>query len=212
MYKILLLSSLLYSFLLNASNQYYEIVEEDTLIFNISTIMESDKTIRVYENNNRKHYTVFDSTFNTIKYEFEDISDNSRIVVNQIDGKIVLKGILNGKEISSELINDDVKWSQSITYTLHRFMFSKEEVEVFRIFRPDNFEPIIFKAVKAQIDTVMINNAEIPVQKILLRAKGFKSVFWKGEYNFRISDGLFIKYIGKNGGPGSTETLIILKE
>jgi len=197
---------------LNAAHVYYEIEDADTLIFNNSTIVKENEIIRLYENDNCKHLTVFDTTFHTIKYEFENKEENSEVTIDQQDSKIVLKGILKGKEIESEFVNDEIKWSQSITYTLHRFMLSDKEQEIFRIFRPDNFKPIEFKAVKGEEDTLQINGTEIPVQKIKLRLNGIKSIFWKGEYNFRIPDGLFIKYKGKNGGPGSPETTIILKE
>ena len=174
--------------------------------------MEDNNIIRLYENGNRKHYTVFDSTLHTIRYEFEDIADNSKITAEQAEDKIILSGLLKGKKIYTEQMNDAVKWSQSITYTLSRFSLSDKEEEVFRIFRPDNFEPVIFKAIKTGLDTLEINKRKIPVKKISLRPKGIKSVFWKGEYSFRNTDGLFIKYVGKNGGPGSPETVIILKE
>jgi hypothetical protein len=66
------------------------------------------------------------------------------------------------------------------------------------------------RAKKIRTEKILVQEREVETQNIRVKLTGFKAIFWHSDYWFRRSDGLFLKYRGVEGPPGTPETVMTL--
>ncbi len=125
---------------------------------------------------------------------------------------IHIKGRLHEKQVDNHYAIDGDPWYQPMSYSLRRLATSKNKETAFWIIRLDTFCPAKMKAVRKGRETVAFGENEVPARHIQVRLTGMWSFFWHGDYWYRENDGLFLKYEGMNGPPGSAKTLIQLQK
>ncbi len=126
------------------------------------------------------------------------------------DDILYITGTRFGKEYSKTVPLDKRPWYQPLSFSLGSFLNSSTTKTSFWIIRVDKIEVIALTAEKIGIEDVVFNGANVPAQKIEVRADGFYSIFWHATYRYRKSDNLFLRYQSTHGLPGSTETVVEL--
>ena len=66
------------------------------------------------------------------------------------------------------------------------------------------------KAQKVGIESLSAQNKKVQAQKVKVSLSGPKSMFWHSYYWFGINDGIFLRYEGVNGPPGTPQTTTTL--
>lgn len=69
-----------------------------------------------------------------------------------------------------------------------------------------------FKASRIGEETITLDGCEVKTVHVRIRMDGFFSTLWHGDYWFRTKDWLFVRYQGRNGPPGTPETVIELAQ
>lgn len=66
------------------------------------------------------------------------------------------------------------------------------------------------KAVKDGIEKIRVGDSLIESDEIKVSPNGLAGYLWCGKYWYRVSDGLFLKYKGTKGLPGTPESIVEL--
>jgi hypothetical protein len=124
------------------------------------------------------------------------------------ENRIFLSGWVDGEAIHEEWTIDDGPWYQALSYCLRPFLRSdKKEVEFWMI-RPDTINAIKMRAQKTALESITVDGRECTAWNVSVCRTGFLSLFWQGEYWYRAKDGLFLKYKGVHGPPGTPPTVV----
>jgi len=95
-----------------------------------------------------------------------------------------------------------------MSYSLTKFsQTAKKEVE-YQVFLIGLYDVIKLRAMKKDIEKIEVNGSTFVTQRIEITLCNFWGNFWNANYWFRKSDGLFLKYEGANGPPGTAKTVI----
>ena len=121
---------------------------------------------------------------------------------------IRLEGVVAGKHVKKQFSVDGLPWYQPLTYCLRALVTSGRRETAFWMIRLDTFRPVKLKAVKKDVQQLIIDGTHVEAQRVRVCPVGILSPFWHGDYWYRLSDGLFLKYHGRNGPPGSDTTTI----
>jgi hypothetical protein len=130
------------------------------------------------------------------------------ITAHREGDRIVLKGLIEGKEIEKAWTIDDAPWYQALSFCLCTFLESDERKIEFWMIRPDTVNAIKMQAEKVAQEPVAVDGRKFQTMHIKVRRAGFLSLFWHGDYWYRLEDGLFLKYKGVHGSPGTPATVV----
>ena len=142
----------------------------------------------------------------TTQWQYQHSDTN--IHVNRKENKLYMAGTKKGQKVNQVFQLDDSPWYQPLSYSLRNFLSSDRSSVVFWIIRADNLSVIKMKAVKDTIEEIQVGDRWFESQKIKVSPVGITGYLWCGTYWYRVPDGLFLKYIGTNGWPGTQKTII----
>ncbi len=144
-------------------------------------------------------------------FEWRMKKDRTDITARREADWIRLTGMVNGQRLDKKLQIDDAPWYQPLSFSLRAFTLSgKTEVEFWTI-RPDKLTPVKLRAEKDGVDTVPVGDGPETAQRVrVCVSSGIMSYLWSCCYWFRLEDGVFLKYEGTHGPPGTPKTTILL--
>ncbi len=134
------------------------------------------------------------------------------LIAHRQGENIAVKGTLEGKAVDKRIGIAGAPWYQATSFSLRPFVRSDRTEMVFWTLLADRLSAVKMRVRKEGRMPVSVNGATYPTRKIDITPTGFKSMFWKGSYWFRLTDGAFIKYEGPSGLPGSATTRIMLRQ
>jgi len=146
----------------------------------------------------------------TLQWELKNPGTNTDIVARREKRSILINGTFEGESIDKKVSIDGAPWYQPMSFSLTSFIKSDKSSVEFWSLRPNDLLSYKMKAKKKEIQLIKIHGKEVEVQKVKVSLTGFRSMFWHGYYWFRKVDGLFMKYEGVNGPPGTPKTIIEL--
>ena len=127
------------------------------------------------------------------------------------DDRIRLSGRFQGKTVDEVHAIDDRPWFQPLSFSLRPLALDGQATAEFWTIRVDTLELVAMRAEAAgreEMDTV--RGPRLTAARVVIRPDGVFSRLWRAEYWFRAEDGLFIRYRGTHGPPGTPETVISL--
>jgi hypothetical protein len=122
--------------------------------------------------------------------------------------RIFLQGRDGNRQISKELEVDDAPWYQALTVCLRAFLRSDRSETRFWMIRPDTLQPVKMRAEKVGRESVAVADRHFDAWNVKVCLDGPLSIFWHAHYWYRLEDGLFLKYRGTHGPPGTPATTI----
>ncbi|MEW6427372.1 MAG: hypothetical protein AB1568_04985 [Thermodesulfobacteriota bacterium] len=123
---------------------------------------------------------------------------------------IVLRGRRRQEEISKQLTIREDSWRQPLSFSLRELVDSGRAELRFRFIRPDTLELLKMKAVRREQGLIPVPGGELRAEQVEVRMDGLLSGLWSCNYWFRSGDGLFLRYEGVHGLPGTPRTVIEL--
>jgi hypothetical protein len=124
------------------------------------------------------------------------------------NGRIKVSGVVEGKPVEKTFPKGDLPWFQLLSFSLRPFAQSDEDSIQFQFLRPDNLSFVKLEAKKNGAATIPVGGREETACHIRVSPPWPLSVFWQGNYWFRASDGLFLRFEGVNGPPGTKKTVV----
>ena len=164
-----------------------------------------------------RHVLITDQDFRTLSWHYVRMSEHTDVMARRTKDGVHIKGHLDGEELDEdESLDDDEPWIQLFPMNpgMESFVFSDEEELVFWSIgteSPADMELHSFSAEKAEV--VKSEEFGCTVMRINFSPTGWKSLFWDGDYFFRMEDGRVVGYRG-DGAPGkpSSKTTLIREE
>ncbi len=187
----------------------YDYLERtDTLSVKTSWQLEKDHIILTCTRAGETHTYQCDSLGATLQWELKNSGTNTDIVARREKKSILIKGTFKSESIDKKISIDDAPWYQPMSFSLTSFIKSDKSSGEFWSLRPTDLLAFKMKAEKKEVQFIELQGKEVEVQKVKVSLTGLRSMFWHGYYWLRKADGLFMKYEGVNGPPGTPKTII----
>ena len=139
---------------------------------------------------------------------WEGHTDGMDLVAERRDGVVRLTGSAGGEPMAETLDLEGDPWFQSVSFSLERFLRMDQRRITFRTLAAREGELLRLQATRAGVEKIEIAGDPVVAQRVEIRLTGWRSRLWSASYWFRESDGLFLRYRGRNGLPGTPETEI----
>jgi len=135
--------------------------------------------------------------FETVEWKYKNPKKNLDVLAVREGNKITITGAFDGKANNKKELNIDARpWHQIFQLGLMKFAVTDTKVNSIEFWglRPDSPETAgVLAASKDKLETIEINGKIIETSKLRIGLAGWLSIFWTGDYWFRLSDGLYIK-------------------
>jgi hypothetical protein len=157
-----------------------------------------------------RHY--FEPEGYTIRWEHSDTQLGHDFDVVRSGDKIAIKGTFQGKPIDKIVDIDESVWMNKVDHALSSWVRSDdEEVEFWILKLSSDLDPLKIRAEKVGHEILKLNQKTFLTIKVKLTLCGFfLSHLWSSYYWYREEDGLFLKFRGAMGRPGTPLTTIEL--
>jgi len=206
---VLLLPILLFS---EITNDYKIAIGEDIYYSSFSTATTDSLILYIYRHEAEEQINYYNLDGTTQKFTYKDSINNIDLSAIKDGKSITVIGNAADNIIDKTVKIDEKPWKQSMSYSLSEFALGESEKIEFWIIRMDKFKGVKMQAVKDNIEDITINGKLFHTVKVKISSAGVLSKLWHGYYWYQVSDGLFLRYEGLNGLPGSTKTIIEILE
>jgi len=167
----------------------------------VLTSTKSTGRVDIYTNN---------PSLASLQWESKNPSQNTDILAKRDKNVILISGTLEGETIAKKVKIDRSPWYQSLSFSLTSLAKSDKASNIFWVLRPNDLAAVKMKARKIKTESIKAGGRKVEAERIKVVLPGFRSMFWHGLYWFRKDDGVFIKYQGKKGPPGTPITVTTL--
>ena len=154
------------------------------------------------------YITVCNPDYSTKSWEMVDPQRKTRLTVERLENIIQIRGLFKGREIVKEVKVDGRILNQMWDAPLAAWIRSDKKTLEFWTVRPTDLKEFVMLARKEAEETIRVNNDAMAAVKVKLSVSGWMAKFWSVYYWFRKSDGLFIRYEGMEGPPGTPKTIM----
>jgi len=154
---------------------------------------------------NENHIIRLDGTGASLSWRYE--KPNGAICNFTREGNSIL--IDNGSAKTKATI-DGSPWLASIDWGLAEFSKGTGQTMLFWTVNPDNGKPYKMKAKRMKEATIDAGGTPVSAIRMQITADGVPATFFSMNYWYRKSDGVFIRFEGSQGGPGSPKLTIEL--
>jgi hypothetical protein len=153
-----------------------------------------------------RHVTVTDGDYDTRSWKMTSSDGKTELVAERIDRTIIIRGRFEGEPVDKVLDIDDRPWYQATSLSLRGFLDSDDTECVFWTIRLSTLKAHKIKAVKKGVEQLEENDDHL--FRIRLTLPGMLAPFWKSDYWFVQPEGMFFRFEGPSGPPGSPMTTI----
>lgn len=151
-----------------------------------------------------------DRTGRTLSWQFRQ-GESTDIEAVRRGNELKITGTLEGRRIDSTHTLDDRPWYQPLSFSLRFFLAAGVPEASFWTIRSDTLDVVTMQVKRQGADEVDIAGQPVPALKVEIRRAGLFSSLWHGTFWFREADGLFVRYQGVHGPPGTSETVVQLQ-
>ncbi|MFZ5563603.1 MAG: hypothetical protein ACOZBW_06075 [Thermodesulfobacteriota bacterium] len=189
--------------------QYRQCVASD--LSDVEWCLEKGSQTRlVYVEKGERSVTTIDADYATTRWEAVRPAEKTNVRAERRGNIIHLTGTFQGKTVNRRYTIDDKPWYQATSISFRPFVLSGEEKLEFWVLRPSTLEPHQVVARKKGVCTRSVLGQPVEIQQIRLGLPGVLAPLWGADYWFRKADGVFVKYEGPNGPPGSPVVVVDL--
>lgn len=189
---------------------YKETTGKTSITSKWSVISRDEGYSIIAESPNEYHHVLCTQDHATISWEFKNTGLGTELLAKRDGNRLIVNGRFKKKEINTEYKIDHLPWFEFIEVALSGFVQSEEEKIEFWIIQPNNLKLYQMVAIKQKTETLNLNGQDVEALRIKVTLPGFSSLFWSAQYWFRKSDGVYLRYEGVRGGPGTPKTRVEL--
>jgi len=175
------------------------------------TLEKKDNFTLTYLSPVERHVTTTGLDYDTRRWDVTEQNGPSGFTAVRTGKAIFISGRFRGDPVNKTLEIDGMDWYQASSLSLRGLVTSADREKEFWTIRSDTLTVHKLKAVKKGLETVEVNGAKKEAVRIELSLTGLLSPFWKSDYWFSVPEGIFLKFQGPGGPPGSPETTVTLR-
>jgi hypothetical protein len=188
---------------------YQEQTGEEMVMFSRETAADGERIAVMQRQKETTDSTISTPDGATISWHYTDPPDTD-VKAWRTGDALHLAGTFKGRVLEETIGLDDDPWFQHPSYSLGRMALSESDSASFWIIRQDTLAIAALTAKRDKSETVTCTDDPLVAEKITIRPKGVLAPLWSGQYWFRKKDGLFLRYSGVHGPPGTAETAVCL--
>lgn len=140
----------------------------------------------------------------TLRWELRNQGAGTDLAAVREGDLLVVKGRFKGKEVAKEFKIDPLPWYQLPEVALAGFVRSEAEKTEFWIIDPIYLKHYKMSAAKQKTEYLTVNNQEVEAVQVKVAV----SIFWSAHYWYRKADGVYLRFEGVRGGPGTPKTVV----
>lgn len=200
-----------YSPLMGQEYFYTETTENKSTDLQITKRQTTDGAYMITMKDNyrdSRHY--FQPEGYTVRWQHSDARVGDDFDVVRKGDQIAIKGTLQGKPINKTVEIDESIWINKVDHALSNWVKSDDDAIDFWILKLSaDLDPLKINAKKVGEETLNLDGKSFQTIKVKLTLCGFfLSHLWSSYYWYRKEDGLFLKFKGALGTPGTPLTTI----
>lgn len=153
---------------------------------------------------------VFQPTVGTRQWTLRDDKVDHNFVAKRVNNTIHISGSFHGKPVEKTVKIDEDVWYNKLDHGLSAFAVSDQKELSFWVLKLlSDMDPIKMTAEKEGTERIRVGEQTYDAVKVKLTLNHFiLSKLWSARCWYRASDGLFLRYEGANGRPGTPVTII----
>ena len=150
----------------------------------------------------------------TVRWQHTDTELAHNFEVKRTGNNIAIHGTFKGNPINKTVEIDKDQWFNKVDHALSDWVRSDEDELDFWILKlSSDLDPLKIRAEKVGTETLKLDDGTFQAIKVKLTlCSFFMSNFWSSYYWYREDDGLFLKFTGAMGLPGTPTTTIELTQ
>lgn len=167
------------------------------------------------ESSAERHTILVDQRLHTVGWRYESPVQDTLVEARlTADGSVRLLGEVAGELVDEVIRLNDEPWIQSIERSFESLALSGSRGErlLFSVVQPDTLSARTLQAQVMGDETIEVDGVDVDVRRIRISLPGLGALFWRSDYWFRLSDGLFVKSDVTRGPPGTPATVVTLLE
>lgn len=174
--------------------------------------LKANKPVLILEEKKRYSEHTFHPKLGTEKWVLRDEKENHNFTARRVGDRIKISGTFQGEPIEKTVDIDERLWFNKLDHGLSNFITSDQQELSFWVLKLiSDLDPLKMEAKKVGTEPLTIDGKTYKTVKVKLTIDNFMlSKLWSAELWYRASDGLFLRYEGANGGPGTPLTIIEL--
>lgn len=154
--------------------------------------------------------TTFNSDLSTLSWHIQSPQTRTDLTINRAGDTLVMRGLFEGEVINRGVQIDAAPWYQALSVSLRQFIAPGQETIQFWTIRPDTLDVHQLQATREKSTLLQIGDDSIATIQLKIQPVGWRAPFWSANYWLREKDGVFIRYQGRSGPPGTPLTRIEL--
>lgn len=167
--------------------------------------------IRSFMSDGDYHEVEYNDLETTIRYRVVSPAKNVEYSAVRSGNFIKVQGVVAGRAVSRALRIDDRPWLQTLEVSLSRYALAgSAEPLVFWIVQPWEAMAYLMQAKVEPEQMVLVAGESERARPVRVSPTGLLGLFWSTLYWYRSSDGVFVRYEGVHGLPGTPRTVVEL--
>ena len=171
-------------------------------------LRKGETYILTYTSPVERHVTTTGTDYDTRHWQVTAGNGKTRFSAERTGRSIVVRGMVEGETVDKQLAIDERPWYQATSLSLRELVASGDSERVFWTIRMDTLTAHKIRAVKKGVEAVDIDGSQKALLRIRLSLPGMLAPFWKSDYWFALPAGIFFRFEGPSGPPGSPTTIV----
>jgi hypothetical protein len=171
-------------------------------------LRKGETYVLTYTSPAEQHVTTTGHDYDTRRWQVTVENEHTHFSAERIDQSIIIRGVFKGEPVDKQLAIDEYPWYQATSLSLRGLITSGDSERVFWTIRMDTLTAHKIRAVKKDVESVEFDGRQKALLRIRLSLPGMLAPFWKSDYWFALPEGVFYRFKGPSGPPGSPTTLV----
>ncbi|MFO7714527.1 hypothetical protein [Desulfosarcina sp.] len=164
--------------------------------------------VLTYSSPVERHVTTTGPDYDTRHWQVVAENGQTDLSAERMNHTIVVHGRFEGSPVDKRLEIDDSPWYQATSLSLREMVSSDDTERVFWTIRSDTLTAHKIRAIKKGVETIDLDGNRKELLRIRLTLLGMLAPFWKSDYWFAAPEGIFYRFKGPSGPPGSPMTVV----
>ncbi|BBO86093.1 hypothetical protein DSCO28_66590 [Desulfosarcina ovata subsp. sediminis] len=171
-------------------------------------LSKGDPMILTYTSPGERYVTATGPDYDTRRWRVAADNGRTALIAERVGAAITIRGRFKGDTVNKVLAIDDAPWYQATSLSLRQLVASEAKEKCFWTIRIDTLSAHKIKAIKKGVENLNKNACQQSLMHIRLTLTGFLAPFWKSDYWFALPGGIFDRFKGPSGPPGSPMTTV----
>lgn len=171
-------------------------------------LVKGDTCVLTYSTPTARYITTTRPDYDTIRWQLTDDDEQTDLWAERRGDIIAVRGRFRGQPVDKRLTIDDAPWYQATSLCLRGLVAGNGSERTFWTIRLGTLTAHKIRAVKQETSPMNTTGGPERLLRIRLTLPGIMAPFWKSNCWFELPGGVFYRFEGPSGPPGTPTTVI----